>query len=314
MEQKQTHNLTLYLAEPRGFCAGVRRAIAIVEQALSDFGAPVYVRHEIVHNKHVIEDLKAQGVIFIDDFAEIEDKSRPVIFSAHGVPQSVERHAQQLGLKTIDATCPLVAKVHRQIQKLQRQKMEIIVIGKPNHVEIIGTIGQVEDSSRVHIINSLEEAQQLQLDSSQPIGFVTQTTLSVDDTQDIVKYLKAAYPTIETMRKDDICFATTNRQKAVKKMAPLSDVVIVIGSKNSSNSKQLKEVALKNGAKQALLIDDANELDWEVLSHASSVGMTAGASAPEYLIEDLLYQLRRHYDNINIMQCKVEYEKVDFKL
>ncbi len=314
MEQKQTHNLTLYLAEPRGFCAGVRRAIAIVEQALSDFGAPVYVRHEIVHNKHVIEDLKAQGVIFIDDFAEIEDKSRPVIFSAHGVPQSVERQAQQLGLKTIDATCPLVAKVHRQIQKLQRQKMEIIVIGKPNHVEIIGTIGQVEDSSRVHIINSLEEAQQLQLDSSQPIGFVTQTTLSVDDTQDIVKYLKAAYPTIETMRKDDICFATTNRQKAVKKMAPLSDVVIVIGSKNSSNSKQLKEVALKNGAKQALLIDDANELDWEVLSHASSVGMTAGASAPEYLIEDLLYQLRRHYDNINIMQCKVEYEKVDFKL
>lgn len=314
MEQKQTHNLTLYLAEPRGFCAGVRRAIAIVEQALSDFGAPVYVRHEIVHNKHVIEDLKAQGVIFIDDFAEIEDKSRPVIFSAHGVPQSVERQAQQLGLKTIDATCPLVAKVHRQIQKLQRQKMEIIVIGKPNHVEIIGTIGQVEDNSRVHIINSLEEAQQLQLDSSQPIGFVTQTTLSVDDTQDIVKYLKAAYPTIETMRKDDICFATTNRQKAVKKMAPLSDVVIVIGSKNSSNSKQLKEVALKNGAKQALLIDDANELDWEVLSHASSVGMTAGASAPEYLIEDLLYQLRRHYDNINIMQCKVEYEKVDFKL
>lgn len=314
MEQKQPHNLTLHLAEPRGFCAGVRRAIAIVEQALADFGAPVYVRHEIVHNKHVIEDLKAQGVIFIDDFAEIEDKSRPVIFSAHGVPQSVERQAQQLGLKTIDATCPLVAKVHRQIQKLQRQKMEIIVIGKPNHVEIIGTIGQVEDSSRVYIINSLEEARQLRLDSSQPIGFVTQTTLSVDDTQDIVKYLKAAYPTIETMRKDDICFATTNRQKAVKKLASLSDVVIVIGSKNSSNSKQLKEVALKNGAKQALLIDDAGELDWETISHASSVGITAGASAPEYLIEDLLCQLRRRYDNINIIPCKVEYEKVDFKL
>ncbi len=314
MEQKQTHNLTLHLAEPRGFCAGVRRAISIVEQALADFGAPVYVRHEIVHNKHVIEDLKAQGVIFIDDFTEIEDKSRPVIFSAHGVPQSVERQAQELRLKTIDATCPLVAKVHRQIQKLEKQHKEIVVIGKPNHVEIIGTIGQVTDRSKIHVINSLEEARQLRLDSSLPIGFVTQTTLSVDDTQDIVKYLKTAYPTIETMRKDDICFATTNRQKAVKKMAPLSDIVIVIGSKNSSNSKQLKEVALKNGAKQALLIDDVSELDREVLNQASSVGITAGASAPEYLIEDLLYQLHRHYDNINIMQCKVEYEKVDFKL
>lgn len=245
MEDKKENSKIVLLAEPRGFCAGVRRAISIVEQALAEFGAPVYVRHEIVHNKHVIEDLKAQGVIFIDDFAEIKAASRPVIFSAHGVPQSVEREARRRGLKTIDATCPLVAKVHRQIQKLQRQQKEIIVIGKPNHVEIIGTIGQVEDKSKTHIINSLEEAKQLQLDSSQPIGFVTQTTLSVDDTQDIVAYLKTVYPTIETMRKDDICFATTNRQKAVKHMASQADIIIVIGSKNSSNSKQLREVALK---------------------------------------------------------------------
>ena len=247
----------IYLAEPRGFCAGVRRAISIVEQALHDFGAPVYVRHEIVHNKHVIEDLKAKGVLFIDDFSEIADKSRPVIFSAHGVPLSMEAQARALGLKTIDATCPLVAKVHRQLQKLQKQNMEIIVIGKPNHVEIIGTIGQVEDQSRIHIINSLAEAEQLNLNPKSDIGFVTQTTLSVDDTRDIVAYLKKKFPTIETMRKDDICFATTNRQKAVKEMAHQAELLIVIGSKNSSNSKQLREVALKNGAKEALLSDDS---------------------------------------------------------
>lgn len=310
----KTASKNIYLAEPRGFCAGVRRAISIVEQALHDFGTPVYVRHEIVHNKHVIEDLKAKGVIFIDDFSEITDKSRPVIFSAHGVPISVEAEAQRLKLKTIDATCPLVAKVHRQIQKLQSQNMEIIVIGKPKHVEIIGTIGQVKDQSRIHVINSLAEAEQLDLNPKLPIGFVTQTTLSVDDTRDIVAYLKQKFPTIETMRKDDICFATTNRQKAVKEMAQQTELMIVIGSKNSSNSKQLREVALKNGVKEAFLIDDAGELDWKTAGKYASVGITAGASAPEYLVEDLLYQLRAHYDNINIIECKVESEKVDFKL
>lgn len=314
MKDENKKSKLVYLAEPRGFCAGVRRAISIVEQALADFGAPVYVRHEIVHNKHVIEDLKAQGVVFIDTLLEIEDKTRPVIFSAHGVPKTVEQEARRLGLKTIDATCPLVAKVHRQIEKLQHQQREIIVIGKPNHVEIIGTIGQVEDQSKIHIINSLDEAKQLQLAPQEPIGFVTQTTLSVDDTQDIVAYLKSVYPTIETMRKDDICFATTNRQKAVKEMAGQAEMIIVIGSKNSSNSKQLKETALKNGIKTAILIDDAGELDWTLLDKAETIGITAGASAPEYLIEDLLYQLRTHYDNIKIMERKVECEKVDFKL
>ena len=309
-----SENLTVYIAEPRGFCAGVRRAIEIVEQALRDYGAPVYVRHEIVHNKHVIEDLQNKGVIFIDELAQMQDQSRPLIFSAHGVPQSVVDETVKHGIKTIDATCPLVAKVHNQIKKLYQEDMEIIVIGKKNHVEIIGTVGQIPNSNKLHIINSKEDIESLNINPESKIGFVTQTTLSVDDTKEIVAALKQKFPTISAMRKDDICFATTNRQKAVKEMAKLAALIIVIGSKNSSNSKQLKEVATKNGAKEAILIDDANELDWTLLKEYQTVGITAGASAPEYLVQDLLYQLKSHYDNIKIMDVKVEYEKVNFKL
>ena len=309
-----SNDLTVYIAEPRGFCAGVRRAIEIVEQALKDYGAPVYVRHEIVHNKHVIEDLKNKGVIFIDELAQMQDKSRPLIFSAHGVPQSVVDETVKLGIKTIDATCPLVAKVHNQIKKLYQEDMEIIVIGKKNHVEIIGTVGQIPSNNKLHIINSKEDIEALNINPESKVGFVTQTTLSVDDTKEIVAALKQKFPTISAMSKDDICFATTNRQKAVKEMAKLADLIIVIGSKNSSNSKQLKEVALKNGAKNAVLIDDANELDWALLKEYQTIGITAGASAPEYLVQDLLYQLKSHYDNIKIMDVKVEYEKVNFKL
>ena len=307
-------DLTVYIAEPRGFCAGVRRAIEIVEQALRDYGTPVYVRHEIVHNKHVIEDLKNKGMIFIDELSQMQDKTRPLIFSAHGVPQSVVDETVKLGIKTIDATCPLVAKVHNQIKKLYNEDMEIIVIGKKNHVEIIGTVGQIPNDSKLHIINSKEDIEALNINPESKVGFVTQTTLSVDDTKEIVSALKEKFPTISAMRKDDICFATTNRQKAVKEMAKLADLIIVIGSKNSSNSKQLKEVALKNGAKDAVLIDDASELDWDLLKEYQTVGITAGASAPEYLVQDLLYQLKSHYDNIKIMDVKVEYEKVNFKL
>lgn len=309
-----SENLTVYVAEPRGFCAGVRRAIEIVEQALKDYGTPVYVRHEIVHNKHVIEDLKNKGVIFIDELAQMQDKSRPLIFSAHGVPQSVVDETDKLGIKTIDATCPLVAKVHNQIKKLYDEDMEIIVIGKKNHVEIIGTVGQIPSNNKLHIINSKEDIEALNINPESKVGFVTQTTLSVDDTKEIVAALKQKFPTISAMRKDDICFATTNRQKAVKEMAKVAELIIVIGSKNSSNSKQLKEVALKNGAKNAVLIDDANELDWALLKEYQTVGITAGASAPEYLVQDLLNQLKSHYDNIKIMDVKVEYEKVNFKL
>lgn len=307
-------NLTVYIAEPRGFCAGVRRAIEIVEQALKDYGTPVYVRHEIVHNKHVIEDLKNKGVIFIDELEQMQDQSRPLIFSAHGVPQSVVDETVKLGIKTIDATCPLVAKVHNQIKKLYQEDMEIIVIGKKNHVEIIGTVGQIPNDSKLHIINSKVDIEALDINPESKVGFVTQTTLSVDDTKEIVAALKEKFPTISAMRKDDICFATTNRQKAVKEMAKLADLIIVIGSKNSSNSKQLKEVALKNGAKEAILIDDVSELDWALLKEYHTVGITAGASAPEYLVQDLLDQLKSHYDNIKIMGVKVEYEKVSFKL
>ncbi len=309
-----SENLTVYIAEPRGFCAGVRRAIEIVEQALRDYGAPVYVRHEIVHNKHVIEDLKNKGMIFIDELAQMQDQSRPLIFSAHGVPQSVADETDKLGIKTIDATCPLVAKVHNQIKKLYDEDMEIIVIGKKNHVEIIGTVGQIPSSNKLHIINSKEDIEALNINPESKVGFVTQTTLSVDDTKEIVAALKQKFPSISAMRKDDICFATTNRQKAVKEMAKLAELIIVIGSKNSSNSKQLKEVALKNGAKNAVLIDDASELDWALLKEYQTIGITAGASAPEYLVQDLLDQLKSRYDNIKIMDVKVEYEKVNFKL
>ena len=309
-----SENLTVYIAEPRGFCAGVRRAIEIVEQALRDYGAPVYVRHEIVHNKHVIEDLKNKGMIFIDELAQMQDQSRPLIFSAHGVPQSVVDETDKLGIKTIDATCPLVAKVHNQIKKLYDEDMEIIVIGKKNHVEIIGTVGQIPSSNKLHIINSKEDIEALNINPESKVGFVTQTTLSVDDTKEIVAALKQKFPSISAMRKDDICFATTNRQKAVKEMAKVADLIIVIGSKNSSNSKQLKEVALKNGAKNAVLIDDASELDWALLKEYQTIGITAGASAPEYLVQDLLDQLKSRYDNIKIMDVKVEYEKVNFKL
>lgn len=309
-----SESLNIYIAEPRGFCAGVRRAIALVEKALDDFGAPVYVRHEIVHNKHVIEDLKNKGVIFIDDLSEMQDKTRPLIFSAHGVPQSVVDETLKQGIKTIDATCPLVAKVHNQIKRLYKNDMEIIVIGKPNHVEIIGTIGQIPPSAKLHVISKLEDINTLEVSNPQNIGFVTQTTLSVDDTKEIVAALKQKFGSISEMKKDDICFATTNRQKAVKEMAKEVDLCIVIGSKNSSNSKQLKEVALKNGAKEAILIDDYQELDFSSLKGIKNIGITAGASAPEYLIQDLLYQLQKYYDNINIIPIKVEYEKVDFKL
>lgn len=304
----------IYLIQPRGFCAGVRRAIAIVENTLAEYGAPIYVRHEIVHNKHVINSLKQKGVIFINDFSEISDTTRPVIFSAHGVSKQVEAQAQQLGLKTIDATCPLVEKVHKHIQRLEKEDKEIIVIGKPNHVEIIGTVGQIQNQAKIHIINSLSEAKQLNLKSVSKIGFVTQTTLSIDDTEEIVKYLKQKYPDIESMKKNDICFATTNRQKAIKKIAPEVDIVIIIGSKNSSNSKHLQETALQAGAPQAVLIDDASELDWNIINQANKIAVSAGASAPEYLVEDLVYQLEQHYDKINKTDVIVEQENVDFKL
>lgn len=305
--------MDIYLAEPRGFCAGVRRAISIVEEALKQYGAPVYVRHEIVHNRHVIEDLKQKGVIFIEELSEA-DLNRPVIFSAHGVSKKVVEEAQNLGLKVIDATCPLVNKVHHQIKKFDFEDMEILVIGKKNHPEIIGTVGQLENTKHVHIISTVEEAQGLKFTAEQKVGFVTQTTLSSDDTKEIMAYLKSKFKNMQGLEKDDICYATNNRQKAIKELTKKTETIIVLGSKNSSNSKQLKDVALKNGAKQAFLIDDYQELDWDALKNCDSVGISAGASAPEYLVEELVNQLKMRYNKINIHHVIFVKENVNFKL
>lgn len=310
---KEVCVLDLYLASPRGFCAGVRRAISIVEEAIKEFGAPVYVRHEIVHNKFVIADLELQGAIFIEELSEVKN-NRPVIFSAHGVGLDVIEEARQLGLTTIDATCPLVNKVHAQIQKFNEIGNEIVVIGKYNHPEIIGTIGQIKNQEKVHVINSAEEVEKLELQAEAMVGFVTQTTLSEDDTQEIIATLKKRFPNINAMTKSDICYATTNRQKAVRAITEKVQAVIILGSKNSSNSKQLKETALKFGAEKAFLVDSAQEVDWNELANINKIGVSAGASAPEYLVEELVLEFAKHYDKINIHLVEFVKENVTFKL
>lgn len=303
--------MDVFLAEPRGFCAGVRRAIAIVEKALKDFGAPVYVRHEIVHNKYVIADLTGKGVVFIEELTEA-DPNRPVVFSAHGVSREVIAEAERLGLQTIDATCPLVQKVHNQIAKFDQQGLTIIVIGKAKHPEIIGTVGQSLNPGNIYVISTPEDAAALDLRADLPLGFVTQTTLSIDETREIIRILRERFPQIKGMPKADICYATTNRQNAIKALAQKTPNIVVLGSKNSSNSNQLKNTALKNGAAQAWLIDDYQELDWAEIGRLDSIGISAGASAPEYLVDDLLAELKRRYDNIKIQQIIITQENVNF--
>ena len=301
--------MDIYLANPRGFCAGVRRAIDIVQKALQEYGAPIYVRHEIVHNKHVVENLKDQGVIFIEDITEA-DKNRPLVFSAHGVAEDVKKQALEMGLNIIDATCPLVLYVHKCIKKLEKDNAEIIVLGKKSHAEIIGTVGQVKNTNRVHIVANLSEAQNLNFSENVKIGLVTQTTLSTDETKEITDFLKQKYPQI--VLYNNICFATTNRQKAVKKLAEKTENILVIGSKNSSNSNKLKEVALSCGIKNAMLIDDVSEINRDVSDSFDKIGITAGASAPEYLIEELIKEFEKRYDNINIHNVIVAEENIDF--
>lgn len=306
-------SIHLYLPEPRGFCAGVRRAIAIVEQALQQYGAPVYVRHEIVHNKHVIQSLKAKGAVFVEDLSAVPEGS-VTIFSAHGVGQNVIAEAHTRHLQIIDATCPLVEKVHQQIIKYAAAQMSIIVIGKSSHPEIIGTIGQIQGYQDLHIINSLHDAETISVKHKNNIGFVTQTTLSVDDTQAIVDVLKSRFPNIHGLQKKDICYATTNRQKAIKAIAAQSECVLILGSQNSSNSKQLRDTALKNGAKLAFLIDDAGEISWDSLQGIQHIGISAGASAPEYLVDELIKTFQQRYDKINIHHVTVVKENVNFKI
>jgi len=278
-------NLKIYLAAPRGFCAGVDRAIEIVKKSIDKFGAPVYVRHEIVHNKHVVEGLKKIGAIFVEELDEIKDKSRPVIFSAHGVPKSVPEEASNLNMMFVDATCPLVSKVHREAENLNKQGHHILLIGHKNHPEVIGTMGQLPDGA-VRLIQNEDEAQNYHAERIDKIAYITQTTLSVDDTKEIIKILKNKYPKIKEPMKEDICYATTNRQAAVKNIAKQCEMFFVIGSRNSSNSVRLVEVAKKSGCENAHLIHSESEIPYNEIEKFNTIGISSGASAPEVLVEN----------------------------
>lgn len=306
----------IFVAEPRGFCGGVTRAIELVEKTLAEFGAPIYVRHEIVHNKHVVDSLRLKGVIFIEDWSEVSDLSRPVVISAHGAAQKVYNEAAALGLRLIDATCPLVGKVHHQYQQLAEQNKHIIVIGKKEHPEIIGTIGQHPDYAPAAVINTLEEAENLPLKLSGEYGVVTQTTLAVDEVGRIIDVLKQRLGSrLATLGKSDICYATTHRQAAVKKLSQLCDAVIVIGSKNSSNSRQLQktaQLAAADSAFKSWLVDDVTELDWKAVGKINRLGITAGASAPEYLVQELVAEAAKRYPNLKIHYVKLGSEKDSF--
>ena len=284
--------LKVLIAAPRGFCAGVDRAIQIVELALERFGAPVYVRHEIVHNRFVVERLRSLGAIFVDELDEVPD-DRPVVFSAHGVPKSVPAAAQARNLTYVDATCPLVSKVHRQAERLIEEGRHILFIGHSGHPEVIGTFGQVPEGS-ITLIETVDDAENLDLADSSNLAFLTQTTLSVDDTAAIVEALKARFPSIRAPRSEDICYATSNRQAAVKAIATECDRMLVIGAPNSSNSLRLAEVAERIGV-SARLIERAADIDWEWLSEPKTVGITAGASAPEVLVREVVDALRTRF-------------------
>ena len=302
----------VYLASPRGFCAGVDRAIEIVKKSLKKYGSPVYVRHEIVHNKHVVESLKKIGAIFVEELDEIEDKSRPVIFSAHGVPKSVPEQAESLKMNYIDATCPLVSKVHREAENLNKKGDHILLIGHRNHPEVIGTMGQIEIGG-IDLIENIEDARNYQNKSNRELAYVTQTTLSVDDTKDIITELKRKFPEIKEPKKDDICYATTNRQSAVKKIANFCDMFFVIGSRNSSNSVRLVEVAKKSGCENSFLIHSESDIPFDKIDSCKTIGISSGASAPEILVEEFINNLKKKY-HIEIENTEVIKEDVTFKI
>lgn len=303
--------LTILLANPRGFCAGVDRAIEIVEKSLEKFGAPVYVRHEIVHNKYVLDSLRNKGAIFVKELDEVPEGA-PVIFSAHGVPKKVPEEARRRNMVYIDATCPLVSKVHREAELHHRTGHKIVLIGHEGHPEVVGTMGQLPKGA-VFLVETAEDVGKLNLKQGEKLAYVTQTTLSVDDTEEIVAALRSRFPDIAAPRKEDICYATTNRQLAVKDIAPRADAVIVIGSKNSSNSNRLVEVAKAYGAKEALLADHADDVPWEKLKGLSTLGLTAGASAPETLVQGVIERAREFFD-VSLETTTVAQETVTFKI
>ena len=305
--------LKILLASPRGFCAGVDRAIEIVKKALLKYGSPVYVRHEIVHNTQVVENLKKLGAIFVEELEQIEDRSRPVIFSAHGVPKSVPEEASNKKMFYIDATCPLVTKVHREAEFLYKNGYEVILVGHKDHPEVLGTMRQLPKDS-IKLIETVKDANHINInDIKKPVAYVTQTTLSVDDTKEIIEVLKGKFPNIKSPTKEDICYATTNRQEAVKKIAPLCDMFFVVGSKNSSNSQRLVEVAKKSGCVKSELITFNEKLPIDSIVKCDKIGITSGASAPEQLVQDLISEVKR-YCSVSIEEIVLTKENVTFKL
>ncbi len=304
--------IKILLSAPRGFCAGVERAIEIVEKSIQKFGAPVYVRHEIVHNKYVVDDLKNKGAIFVEELEEIEDKSRPVIFSAHGVPKKIPEDAKNYNMTYIDATCPLVSKVHREAENLHKAGYHLILIGHQNHPEVVGTMGQLPNGS-IDLIQNEDEARKYKTKNLDKISYVTQTTLSVDDTREIVKILKERFPNIKEPMKEDICYATTNRQMAVKNIAKKCDLFFVIGSRNSSNSVRLVEVAKKSGCLNSLLIHSQSEIPYELIEKSKTIGISSGASAPEILVNNFINNLKKRF-TVSIDEVEAIKENVVFRI
>lgn len=303
--------LTILLAAPRGFCAGVDRAIQIVEQALEKYGKPVYVRHEIVHNRYVVEGLEARGAIFVDELDDVPD-DRPVIFSAHGVPKSVPAEAGRRNLLYLDATCPLVSKVHNEAARHFDKNREIVLIGHTGHPEVIGTMGQLPDDA-ISLVETVADAERFQPRGAAELAYITQTTLSVDDTNDIVETLKRRFPSIIGPGKEDICYATTNRQLAVKEIAGQCDLILVIGAPNSSNSMRLVEVAEQSGCPKSLLVQRARDIDFATLDGVGTLGITAGASAPDVLVDEVLDAFRDRFD-VQLKEISVTSENISFKL
>ncbi len=304
--------IKILLSAPRGFCAGVERAIEIVKKSLKKYGAPVYVRHEIVHNKYVVDSLKAIGAIFVEELEEIKDKSRPVIFSAHGVPKIVPEQADNYKMEYIDATCPLVSKVHREAENLYKAGYHIVLIGHNNHPEVIGTMGQLPDGA-IDLIQDEHDVESYELGKNKKIAYVTQTTLSVDDTKDIINALKKKFPEIKEPFKDDICYATTNRQAAVKNIAKQCDMFFVLGSQNSSNSVRLVEVAEQSGCPHTELIHSESEIPYEKLLNCKTIGISSGASAPEILVEDFINKLKIRF-KIKVEEVEIIKENIVFKV
>ncbi len=304
--------IKILLAAPRGFCAGVERAIEIVKKSIEKYGAPVYVRHEIVHNKYVVDNLKKIGAIFVEELSEIQDKSRPVIFSAHGVPKSVPDEAHNYKMEYIDATCPLVSKVHREAENLHKSGYHIVLIGHINHPEVIGTMGQLPIGS-IDLIQNEKDVESYNLKIGKKIAYVTQTTLSVDDTKNIITALKLKYPEIKEPFKEDICYATTNRQSAVKNIAKNCDMFFVLGSRNSSNSVRLVEVAQQSGCSNSELIHSESDVPFDKIANCRTIGISSGASAPEVLVEDFISQIKTRF-NVTINEIEIVKENVVFKV